>query len=73
VRVWDLKTGRHLLKLDVPGHPGTGGWLRDSRHFLFGDLLGSVHLYGLSSSLIGPAPMEKPPAKAKARDKAHKK
>jgi WD40 repeat protein len=73
VRVWDLTTGRQLLLLDVPGHPGTGGWLRDSRHFVFGDLFGAVHLYGISSALTGLETSEKPLTKAKAREKTHKK
>ncbi len=52
-RIWDLATGRQLLKLDAPGQPASGGWLSDSRHVLFGNQKGIVHLYRLTDRLIG--------------------
>ena len=72
-RVWDLTTGRQVLKLDIPGHPGTGGWLGERRHFVFGDLLGAVHLYRLSETVSGPDPIDKPSPKPRGKGKSQTK
>jgi WD40 repeat protein len=72
VRIWDLATGRQLVSLDVPGHPGTGGWLRDSRHFLFGDLMGAIHIYRISDEVVGSVTKDNLTAKTRAKDKAQR-
>jgi WD40 repeat protein len=71
VRVWDLTSGRQLLKLEVPGHPGHGGWMRDSRRFYFGDQAGVVHLYRLPDKLVGSDGKDNTAAKSKAKTTAH--
>lgn len=73
VRIWDVATGRQLVKLDVPGHPGSGGWLRDSRHFVFGDLMGAIHLYRLADKLVEADPDVRAPTKTKARTRTGRK